>query len=590
MKNLLSALAFSLISFLSIAQTQTSLPHNLSMHEKLSALQSGYERPEASERSTTTPPPYNNLRAMAEWEEIQALVVSWTSYPGILKQIVAASVNECHVVILSENPSSTQSYLQNSSYGGPVNMSNITIIDTNINSIWVRDYGATTVYGNEVDNSFLVDWIYNRPRPYDDISPNDVASALGLDIYTTTSAPYDFMATGGNYMSDGFGTAFSSNLILEENSGGSTGWGGNFPNHTESEINGIMNDFMGIETYIKMSTLPYDGIHHIDMHMKLLDEETLLVSQYPPGVADGPQIEANIQEIVSNYTTKWGTPFKVHWVPAPPQQGGGYPNSGGYYCTYTNSMFVNKTLLVPTYYEQYDTTALRIYEELLPGYNIVGIDCDNNPEAIIAASGAIHCITHEIGVEDPLLISYQALESQISNPAGHTVSSYIKHRDGISFAAVYWRHQGSFSFIPSPMTSVGGGYYEASIPTISGGGVIEYYVQAASYSGKVQRRPMTAPTGFKSFEILPGSGIYGCTDSLACNFDSTATIDDGSCEGPCCPGDVNGDGAMNISDLLVILSEFGCTGSLCTADVDDNGSVTVSDILFFLSGFSAGCP
>lgn len=36
---------------------------------------------------------------------------------------------------------------------------------------------------------------------------------------------------------------------------------------------------MGIERYIKMQTLPYDGIHHIDMHMKLLDEETLLVGQ-----------------------------------------------------------------------------------------------------------------------------------------------------------------------------------------------------------------------------------------------------------------------------------------------------------------------
>jgi hypothetical protein len=253
-------------------------------------------------------------------------------------------------------------------------------------------------------------------------------------------------------------------------------------------------------------------------------------------------------------------------------------------------MFVNKTLLVPTYYEQYDTTALRIYEELLPGYTIVPIDCDNSPEAIISASGAIHCITHEIGVEDPLLISFQALENEVSNPNGHTVSAYIKHRDGISLASIYWRVQGSFSFIPATMTSIGGGYFEGAIPTLPGdGGVIEYYVQAASYSGKVQRRPMTAPSGFKSFTILPGSGIYGCTDVNACNYDSTATIDDGTCEPPCCPGDINGDGGMNVSDLLVILSEFGCSSN-CTADIDSDGSVTVGDILYFLSIFSDGCP
>ena len=55
-----------------------------------------------------------------------------------------------------------------------------------------------------------------------------------------------------------------------------------------------MNKFLGVDRYIKMNTLPYDQIHHIDMHMKLLDEETLLVGQYPPGIADGPQIEANL--------------------------------------------------------------------------------------------------------------------------------------------------------------------------------------------------------------------------------------------------------------------------------------------------------
>lgn len=55
-----------------------------------------------------------------------------------------------------------------------------------------------------------------------------------------------------------------------------------------------MKKFMGIERYAKMEKLPYDGIHHIDMHMKLLDEETLLVGEYPAGIANGPQIEANI--------------------------------------------------------------------------------------------------------------------------------------------------------------------------------------------------------------------------------------------------------------------------------------------------------
>lgn len=71
-------------------------------------------------------------------------------------------------------------------------------------------------------------------------------------------------------MSDGFGTAFSSMLTDQEN-----------PTLTASQIDTIMKKFMGINRYIRFPTCPYDGIHHIDMHMKLLDEETLLVGQYP---------------------------------------------------------------------------------------------------------------------------------------------------------------------------------------------------------------------------------------------------------------------------------------------------------------------
>jgi len=84
--------------------------------------------------------------------------------------------------------------------------------------------------------------------------------------------------------------------------------------------------------------------------------------------------------------------------------------------------------------------------------------------------------------------------------------------------------------------------------------------------------------------------VPGCTDSTACNYDSTATLDDGSCEyeSCACPNDVNGDGSITVADLLSILSEFGCTSG-CTADVDGDGSVTVADVLLVLSAFGNLC-
>ncbi len=127
---------------------------------------------------------------------------------------------------------------------------------------------------------------------------------------------------------------FSSKLIVNEN-----------PSHTIAEIDTIMKKYMGLNRYCFMETLPYDGIHHIDMHMKLLDEETIMVGQYPAGVADGPQIELNLQYILNNYQTCFGRPFKVVRIPMP-SDNGYYPPTGDYF-TYTNSTFVNKTCYSP---------------------------------------------------------------------------------------------------------------------------------------------------------------------------------------------------------------------------------------------------
>ena len=283
---------------------------------------------ERSSRGIPTPPPGSDLRTAAEWEEIEVLTITWEGFDCILKQIAAAAAQECRVVIFSEDPNETTSYLTSGTCGGSMSLDSIEVVDASTNSIWIRDYGANTVYTEWNDGRVLVDWIYNRNRPSDDAIPDALAEHMGIDLYTTLDAPLDLMNTGGNWMSDGFGTAFASDLVLEENNGDFAGWT-TYPDHTEEEIDGLVEDYHGVHTYVKMTNLPFDGIHHIDMHMKLLDESTLLVAEYPAGVADGPQIEANLQYVLSNFTTRWGTPFNVVRIPSPPEQGGGYPNQNG---------------------------------------------------------------------------------------------------------------------------------------------------------------------------------------------------------------------------------------------------------------------
>jgi len=585
MKNLLLLGMFLSASFLSFAQSEIQgLPKGVTRTEIADALRDGYVTPGA--RGIETPPAFPNIRTAAEWEEIQALTIAWQGYSGILKQIVAAAVNECEVIVLTENATTTQNYLLNGDFGGPVDLTNVTIITTPLNSIWMRDYGANTVYGDEVDDLFLVDWIYNRPRPDDDVSPEAVANYLGLDLYSTTGPPNDLMNTGGNYMSDGFGTAFCSDLVTEENQGGNTGWGTQYPNQSESEIDAIMNAFMGIDTYIKMPALPFDGINHIDMHMKLINEETILVSDYPEGVSDGPQIDANINYVLNNFTTKFGTPFNIVKLPVPPQaSNGNYPDQGGWYCTYTNSVFINNTVLVPTYYTEYDTTALRIYAEQLPGYTIVPIDCDNAGSAIISASGAIHCITQSVGVEDPLLISYACFPLSDSEIQDYTLEAYINHRSGVASASLYYKTDLGSPYTELSMTNTGGNNWESTIPAFPFGTTVYYYVEGTAVNGKVQTNPMPAPVGYKSFQIV--NEVLGCTQPTACNFDPTATLDNGSCVLPdgctdaaACnfnPNAICDDGSCINGSLSVLTISTDCWGSETSWNItNDLGSIVAN--------------
>ena len=465
-------------------QAQEVLPHYSTAEEK--AEMKDYLESLTSSVSMLTPnPPPAPVRTMAEWEEIQAIMISWQSWvDDILGEIVRHSQEECEVIIFASNVNVVNGYL--AANGIPTD--NVTVLPEDYNSIWIRDYGPWSVYHNDVDSLMIVDWIYNRPRPDDDAIPTAAAEYFDLPIYEAIQAPNDWVHTGGNNLRDGLGTNFSSNLVFEEN-----------PGKTEAEIDEIAAQFLGVDRYIKFETLPYDAIHHLDMHMRFIDEETVIVGEYPEGVADGPQIEENLEYLLSEVPTAFGNQYNVIRMPMPPHNGD-YPDEGGDYRTFTNSIFVNKTLLVPVYEEQYDTTALRIYEEALPGYNVVGIDCNG----IIPAFGALHCITKLVGVNEPLWIAHARLRDTEETEEDYPAMAMIKHRSGIAEATLNYRLEGEMGYNAVPMSLVNAeeDMWAANIPAQTPGSLVEYYIHAVANNGKEQLRPMVAPEGFFRFRVL----------------------------------------------------------------------------------------
>jgi agmatine deiminase len=131
-----------------------------------------------------------------------------------------------------------------------------------------------------------------------------------------------------------------------------------------------------------------DGTGHVDMFMKIVGENTVLVAKYQPDQVDY-QILEDCADLFESSNNGEGQPWKVVRIPQPDV----------YYITfvlpvvrtYTNSLIVNNIVLLPVYNIPLDDDAVAVYQQVLPGKTIYPI----NAEVIIESGGAWHCVTME---------------------------------------------------------------------------------------------------------------------------------------------------------------------------------------------------
>jgi hypothetical protein len=92
--------------------------------------------------SIVTPPPYTKLRNSAEWEEIQSLVITWTSFTAIHREIIKAAQQETKITIICSDSNVVKTNLTTNN----VPLTNLKFIVAPFNSIWMRDYFGNTVF------------------------------------------------------------------------------------------------------------------------------------------------------------------------------------------------------------------------------------------------------------------------------------------------------------------------------------------------------------------------------------------------------------------------------------------------------------
>ncbi|MBE0663681.1 MAG: agmatine deiminase family protein [Bacteroidales bacterium] len=403
-----------------------------------------------------TDPPLSPVRNIAEWERNEAVLIR---YPlGISLALVAEMASNCKVITIVANQT-TENQARSAYLGAGVDLDNCVFIHAPTNSYWTRDYGPWFV-ADQNHQVGIVDFVYNRPRPYDDEIPVIVAGFLNIPLYGMS-----LVHTGGNYMTDGVGISASTDLVIEEN-------GNNQPYVLQ-----MMSDYLGINTYHTTLDPPASSIRHIDCWGKFLAPDKILIAQVPESDSRYWAYE-EVAEYFSQQSSSYGTPYRVYRVYTPNRQ------------PYTNSLILNEKVLVPVMGTSWDAQALAAYEAAMPGYEVIGFT------GSWLSSDALHCRTKEIADRGMLCISHMPILNQQPVLPGYEVSANIIPYSGAglytdSLLLIYRVNAGAWDTIQ--LLNGSGHTYSASIPFLLNGGHVSYYIFAADSSG---RREMHSFMGY----------------------------------------------------------------------------------------------
>jgi agmatine deiminase len=325
------------------------------------------------ERSDGKPPAVSPVRAAppagfhipAEYEPAAAVVIGWAGYTDMLTAIGQAATGPGHAKLWGVGaPASIQG----------VSAANYSRINLPLDSVWMRDYGP---FGLESGNKpGIVDTIYRhyQYRRNDDAVPSSLAKLKKIDVF-----PMSLILDGGNLMVDSKGNFFTTKRIYIWNS-----------DKSQSEVDSLLKSYFGVKNiytfeYAGYPGEPADGTGHIDMFMKLLNDHTVLIS-----TAKTEPYKSNAEKAIAFFTGRQapdGQPYKVLTV-------NGWNDNAWY--TYTNSLLVNNTAIIPSYtgHEQDNQAAVDAYKAGMPGVTVVPVNTDDS----ITAGGSIHCVTQLIPV------------------------------------------------------------------------------------------------------------------------------------------------------------------------------------------------
>jgi agmatine deiminase len=444
----------------------------------------------------------HNRRFVAEWEPAFGTLIRWPL--GIPSDLVVELAEDDSLYVLVAN----QSQLEQATYtfsSWNVNLNHCQFIIAPTNSHWTRDWGPHYIF-NEAGVGGIADPVFDgypwvpgcfvnstttpetiERRGFDRYESDNLVNGILAENFDLPLISLPIYLTGGNVMVDGHRTAIATQQMLDEN----------FPGIDEATFRQIAADSLGITNFIIVDNPEVHGIQHIDCYAKFLDEETILVKQVDPWHAEYNCCEALATHLGSE-NNAYGEPYRIIRIYC-----GNY--SGSNVAAYTNSLILNNKVLVPLFGLIEDQQALEVYEEAMPGYEVIGFEW-----GAWYHYDALHCRTMGIFDHHMLRIGHKPLRGDQFFHDLPLIKALIDDRSNAGLnedeLKLYWREQGNLGWNNEMLLQ---DENTDSLYAIIPGAVLDktydYFLSAADLSGRNETKPTTAPASHYTFTF---AGTY----------------------------------------------------------------------------------
>ena len=340
----------------------------------------------------------NKYRLPAEWSPHEATWIVWpynkSDWPGkfslipyvyaeIVKYISRGEIVRIFVQS-AEHKSKAEKVLKDSD----VRLDNVEFFIKKTDRGWLRDSGPMFVKSGS--ETVAVDFKFNAWAKYDDYKLDDKISAyiskkLNLSSIIAEHNGKQVVLEGGAIDTNGKGTLITTEECLLDEKVQIRN-----PGFTKQDYFEVFKKYLGISNVIWLGKgIVGDDTHgHVDDLCRFVNENTVVLVEEENSSDENYSLLNENRERLQNISLINGSKLNVVYLPMPSPQifkGQRLPAS------YANFFISNYAVLVPTFNDPNDRSALGILSELFLNRKVIGIHSVD----LVWGLGTLHCLTKE---------------------------------------------------------------------------------------------------------------------------------------------------------------------------------------------------